>query len=132
MRVRPTLLVALTAAVTLASTGVVGPGAAKPRVPIASRAAFDGDVVSQWNAIAQAEAVLLRPTAHGQSRGIAMVEGAVYDLNDPGIVSRIPFGVVDHVARATCNGSEGWGLFEHGTMGRHDPSGFADFRAVAP
>jgi hypothetical protein len=58
---------------------VVGPGAAKPRVPITSRAAFDGDVVSQWNAIAQAVAVLIRPTAHGQSRGIAMVEGAVYD-----------------------------------------------------
>jgi hypothetical protein len=37
------------------------------------------DVVSDWNAIAQAETVLLRPTAHGQSRGIAMVEGAVYD-----------------------------------------------------
>jgi hypothetical protein len=45
------------------------------------------DVVSEWNAIAQAETVLLRPTAHGQSRGIAMVEGAVYDaVNaiDPG------------------------------------------------
>src|SRR4249919_3459382 len=37
------------------------------------------DVISNWNAIAQAETVLLRPTAHGQSRGIAMVEGAVYD-----------------------------------------------------
>jgi hypothetical protein len=37
------------------------------------------DVVSDWNAIAQTETLLLRPTAHGQSRGIAMVEGAVYD-----------------------------------------------------
>jgi hypothetical protein len=37
------------------------------------------DVVSDWNAIAQAETVLLRPSAHGQARGIAMVEGAVYD-----------------------------------------------------
>ena len=36
-------------------------------------------MISNWNAIAQAETVLLRPTAHGQSRGIAMVEGAVYD-----------------------------------------------------
>jgi hypothetical protein len=69
---------------------------------------------------------------HGQWRGRGWVEGAVYDLNDPGIVSRIPFGVVDHVARATCNGSEGWGLFEHGTFGRHDPSGFADWGSVAP
>ena len=38
-----------------------------------------GDVPSQWNAIAQTETVLLRPTAHGQARGIAMVQGAVYD-----------------------------------------------------
>jgi PAP2 superfamily len=37
------------------------------------------DVVSDWNVIAQAETLLLRPTAHGQSRGMAMVEGAVYD-----------------------------------------------------
>jgi hypothetical protein len=36
-------------------------------------------VVSDWNAIAQEETLLLRPTAHGQTRGIAMVEGAVYD-----------------------------------------------------
>lgn len=26
----------------------------------------------------------------------------------------------------------GWGLFEHGTFGRHDPSGFADWGSVAP
>ena len=37
------------------------------------------DVIGDWNAIAQAETALLRPTAHGQTRGIAMVEGAVYD-----------------------------------------------------
>jgi hypothetical protein len=42
-------------------------------------AVAQADVVSDWNAIAQAETVPLRPTAHGQSRGIAMVEGAVYD-----------------------------------------------------
>ena len=36
-------------------------------------------VVGDWNAIAQAETIPLRPTAHGESRGIAMVEGAVYD-----------------------------------------------------
>jgi hypothetical protein len=43
--------------------------------PVVARA----DVISEWNAIAQAEAVLTRPTAHGQSRSIAMVQGAVYD-----------------------------------------------------
>jgi PAP2 superfamily len=37
------------------------------------------DVVSDWNAIAQAETVLLRPTAHGQARGMAMAAGAMYD-----------------------------------------------------
>ena len=48
------------------------------------------------------------------------------------IAARVPFGVIDHVARATCDGAEGWGLFEHGTFGRHDPSGFADWGSVAP
>jgi hypothetical protein len=28
--------------------------------------------------------------------------------------------------------SEGWGLFEHGALGRHDPSGFTDWLTVAP
>jgi hypothetical protein len=42
-------------------------------------AVAQADVVGDWNAIAQAESLLLRPSAHGQTRGIAMVEGAVYD-----------------------------------------------------
>jgi hypothetical protein len=70
--------------------------------------------------------------SHGQWRGHGFVEGAGYDLNDPAIIARIPFGVIDHIGRATCEGAEGWGLFEHGTMGRHDPSGFADWSSVAP
>jgi hypothetical protein len=37
------------------------------------------DVIQDWNVIAQNETVLLRPSAHGQTRGTAMVEGAVYD-----------------------------------------------------
>jgi hypothetical protein len=69
---------------------------------------------------------------HGQWRGRGWVEGATYDLTDPAVVGRIPFGVIDHVGRATLAGAEGWGLFEHGTMGRHDPSGFADWGSVAP
>jgi hypothetical protein len=69
---------------------------------------------------------------HGQWRGESWAEGKVYDLDDPEIVARTPFGVIDHVARATCNGAEGWGMFEHGTFGRHDPSGFADWGSVAP
>src|SRR5262245_26598197 len=37
------------------------------------------DAVSDWNVIAQGVTGTLRPTAHGQTRGIAMVQGAVYD-----------------------------------------------------
>jgi hypothetical protein len=70
--------------------------------------------------------------SHGQWKGRGHAEGRVYDLTDPAITGRMPFSVVDHVARAVCEGREGWGLFEHGTFGRHDPSGFADWAAVAP
>ena len=68
---------------------------------------------------------------HGQWKGRAFAEGARYDLNDPMVAGRIPFGVIDHVGRALCDGQEGWGLFEHATVGRHDPTGFADFMSVA-
>jgi hypothetical protein len=68
---------------------------------------------------------------HGQWRGRAFAEGQEYDMNDPDIVARTPFGVIDHVGRAVCDGAEGWGLFEHGTFGRHDPSGFVDWGSVA-
>jgi hypothetical protein len=37
------------------------------------------DVITDWNVIAQSETIPLRPTSHGQTRGLAMVEGAVYD-----------------------------------------------------
>jgi hypothetical protein len=55
----------------------------------------------------------------------------VYDLTDPAVRARIPFGVTDHLARAWLNGEHGWGLFEHASLGRHDPSGFADWASVA-
>ncbi len=45
------------------------------------------------------------------------------------------FGCVDHVGRAVVheNGTEteGFGLFEHFSVGRHEPSGFTDFFSVA-
>ena len=69
---------------------------------------------------------------HGQWRGRDWVEGKVYDLSDPANQAMFPFGVVDHVGKATIDGQVGWGLFEHGTIGRHDPSGFTDFSSVAP
>jgi hypothetical protein len=36
------------------------------------------------------------------------------------------------VARATLDGVEGYGMFEHGTFGRHDPSGFTGWESLAP
>jgi hypothetical protein len=70
--------------------------------------------------------------SHGQWKGRAYAEGAVYDYTDPAVTGREAFGVIDHVGRATLDGAEGWGLFEHASIGRHDPSGFTDFLSVAP
>lgn len=70
--------------------------------------------------------------SHGLWKGPGFTERATYDLTDPAVAGRMMFGVIDHVARATCDGVEGWGLFEHGALGRHDPSGFADWFTLAP
>jgi hypothetical protein len=70
--------------------------------------------------------------SHGQWRGHGWSERIDHDLDDPAVTPRIPFGNIDHVARAVCGGDEGWGLFEHGTIGRHAPTGFADVTSVAP
>jgi hypothetical protein len=74
---------------------------------------------------------------HGQWKGADWAETAAYDLTDPEIAGRIPWGVTDHSARARLTGADGrehlgHGLFEHASMGRHDPTGFADWTAVAP
>ena len=74
---------------------------------------------------------------HGVWKGEKLTERLTYDMNDPGIICRSGFGVIDHVGRAICYDDssaplEGWGLFEHGALGRHDPSGFADWLTVAP
>lgn len=70
---------------------------------------------------------------HGQWRGRGWVDHATYDLTDPAVAGRIPWGVIDHVARAGQIGDRvGYGIFEHGTIGRHDPSGFTDLFSVAP
>ena len=84
-------------------------------IPLHVGAGYGGD--PEWN--------------HGQWKGRGWVEGRRYDLTDPEVAGRIPWGVVDHIGRATCDGAEGWGIFEHATFGRHDPSGFADWSSVA-
>ena len=53
--------------------------AAAAMVVLAAPAVARADEVAHWNAIGQAETVPLRPTAHGQARGMAMVAGAMYD-----------------------------------------------------
>ena len=51
---------------------------------------------------------------------------------DPAVTGRAAFSLWDHVARVTFEGHEGWGIFEHGCIGPHAPSGFADFVDGAP
>jgi len=70
--------------------------------------------------------------AHGQWKGDNWAEAVVVDLTDPTVVPRIPFGNIDHVGHAFCDGAEGWGLFEHASIGAHAPTGFTDLMSVAP
>jgi len=81
MKMRARAVLVALAAVTLTSAAAAGPNGAKQQ----------DSAVSEWNAIAQAETVLLRPTAHGQLRGIAMVQGAVYDAVNAIDRSRKPY-----------------------------------------
>jgi hypothetical protein len=69
--------------------------------------------------------------SHGRWMGREWSSSAAYDLTDPAVATRIPFGVIDHLARATLNGEQGWGMFEHASMGRHDPTGFKDWSSVS-
>ena len=70
---------------------------------------------------------------HGSWRGEGWVESAAYDLRDDAVRGRTAFSVVDHAARATTSdGDVGHGIFEHASMGRHDPTGFADWTSVQP
>ncbi|MCB0890019.1 MAG: hypothetical protein KDB38_11665 [Nocardioidaceae bacterium] len=70
--------------------------------------------------------------SHGQWQGRDFTKSTTYDLTDPDTASKTPWGVSDHVAVATCAGERGVGLFEHASLGRHDPTGFADYFSVAP
>ncbi len=81
MKASHAVLVALAAAITLTSAATAGPEGSKQQA----------SVVSEWNALAQTETILLRPTAHGQMRGIAMVQGAVYDAVNAIDRSRKPY-----------------------------------------
>ncbi|WP_406350810.1 hypothetical protein [Streptomyces sp. NBC_00658] len=68
---------------------------------------------------------------HGTWRGRGWTDRRVYDLADPAAHPLAAYGVIDHAARFTLNGQTGHGIFEHGSFGRHDPSGFTGFDSVA-
>ncbi len=70
---------------------------------------------------------------HGTWKGENFSERVTYDMDDAAVQGRFMFGCIDHVGRARPpTGAEGWGLFEHFVIGRHDPSGFTDFFTLAP
>jgi hypothetical protein len=70
--------------------------------------------------------------SHGRWRGRGWSSRVDADLGDPALSGQTAFGVIDHVARARCDGQVGYGLFEHASFGRHAPSGFDGWEAVAP
>ncbi|MGW7521541.1 hypothetical protein ACWGJ2_38845 [Streptomyces sp. NPDC054796] len=69
---------------------------------------------------------------HGTWRGRGWNERRVYDLSDPSAHPLSAYGVTDHAARFTLEGRTGYGIFEHGSFGRHDPSGFTGYGDTAP
>ena len=79
---------------------------------------------------APATAATRGPTAPG--RAATGSRASRLDLTDPAVAGHGP--VRPHRPRRPghLDGAEGWGLFELGTFGRHDPSGFADYGTVAP
>ncbi|MCX4552323.1 hypothetical protein OG204_05185 [Streptomyces sp. NBC_01387] len=69
---------------------------------------------------------------HGTWQGRGWTDRRAYDLSDPSAHPAAAFGVTDHAARFTLDGQVGHGIFEHGSFGRHDPSGFTGYESVAP
>jgi len=69
---------------------------------------------------------------HGLWKGDDWLEGSVYSYNDPAVSGRAMLSLWDHNARATFEGQTGYGIFEHGCIGPHAPSGFKDLIDGAP
>jgi hypothetical protein len=70
--------------------------------------------------------------SHGRWMGESWTRVLTYDHDDPEVQAKLPWAPIDHVARATCDGQTGHGIFEHGTIGRHVPTGMEDLGSVAP
>lgn len=84
--------------------------------PIAFGSGYGGD--SSW--------------AHGSWKGEGFTERVSFDLTDPDVMAGAAFSLIDHVGHAICTEAdgttrEGAGLFEHGVIGPHHPSGFTDW-----
>lgn len=69
---------------------------------------------------------------HGRWMGPEWLQRVDHDLDDPAVAQRVAWTMIDHAARATFDGQVGYGIFEHFSLGRHDPSGFADLTSMAP
>ncbi|WSU46866.1 hypothetical protein OG510_32395 [Streptomyces sp. NBC_01089] len=69
---------------------------------------------------------------HGTWQGRGWTDRRSYDMSDPAAHPAAAYGVTDHAARFTLDGQVGHGIFEHGSFGRHDPSGFTGYTSVAP
>jgi hypothetical protein len=70
--------------------------------------------------------------SHGRWMGESWSRVVTYDHTSAEVEALLPWGPIDHVARATCDGQVGHGIFEHGTVGRHVPTGMDDLTSVAP
>ncbi|WP_217502312.1 hypothetical protein [Streptomyces lunaelactis] len=68
---------------------------------------------------------------HGTWQGRGWTDRRGYDLSDTAAHPMAAFGVTDHSARFTLDGRTGHGIFEHGSFGRHGPSGFTGYDSVA-
>jgi PAP2 superfamily len=80
-RLRASLLAAILAAgLTAAFVPATAASSGAAALEASSKGKSTGvDALLQWNLVAQGVTTALRPSAHGQTRGIAMVSGAVYD-----------------------------------------------------
>lgn len=75
--------------------------------------------------------------SHGKWMGENWLETVRYDLDDPATAQKAAWSMIDHAARATLRDADGrehtgYGIFEHGVFGIHEPSGLSSMTDVAP
>ncbi len=70
--------------------------------------------------------------SHGRWMGHRWSLSSRYDTADPEFAVRKATGIVEYLVHARYGGATGAGMFEHGNVGRHTPSGFHSPYDVAP